>query len=65
MDFFATIIEAGDVPHAEMNIKGEYTMDKVKVGVLGAGRGMTMIRQLLNREDEAVVEICELYEPAL
>lgn len=65
MDFYATIAENGDGHRAEMNIKGEYTMDKVRVGVLGAGRGMTMIRQLLNREDAELVAICDLYEPAL
>ncbi len=40
-------------------------MKKVNVGVLGAGRGMTMIRQLLNREDAELVAICDFYEPGL
>lgn len=40
-------------------------MEKVRVGVMGSGRGMTMIRQLLHREDAQLVAICDNYAPSL
>ena len=40
-------------------------MAKVKVGVFGAGRGMTMIRQLLHSEDAELVAVCDKYKPLL
>lgn len=36
---------------------------KLKIGVLGAHRGMTMIRQLLDHPDAELVAICDKYEP--
>lgn len=38
-------------------------MGKIKIGVLGAHRGMTMIRQLLRHPDAELVAICDKYEP--
>ena len=38
---------------------------KVKVGVLGAGRGGSMIRYCLTADNAEVVAICDKYEPAL
>ncbi len=40
-------------------------MKKVKIGVFGAGRGMTMISQLLNGAEGQLVAVCDKYEPAL
>ena len=40
-------------------------MEKIKVGVFGAGRGTTAINQLLRRGDAEVVAICDKYEPGL
>ena len=40
-------------------------MSKVRVGVMGAARGRTMIRQLLNSKDAELVAICDFYRPAL
>ncbi len=42
-------------------------MGKVKIGVFGAGRGKTMIGQVLNRPDgqAELVAICDKYRPAL
>ena len=40
-------------------------MEKVRVGVMGAGRGSTMIHQLLNRDDAELVAVCDFYEPSL
>lgn len=40
-------------------------MKKVRVGVMGAGRGMTMVNQLLGSADAQLVAICDQYEPAL
>jgi len=40
-------------------------MSKVKVGVFGAHRGMTMIRQLLNSPDAEVTAICDKFRPSL
>ena len=40
-------------------------MKKVRVGVMGAGRGMSMINQLLYSNDAELVAICDQYEPSL
>ena len=40
-------------------------MKKVRVGVLGAGRGITMIDELLTSEDAELVAICDEYVPLL
>ena len=40
-------------------------MKNVKIGVFGAGRGMTMISQLLNGAEGQLVAVCDKYEPAL
>lgn len=40
-------------------------MSKLKIGVLGAGRGMTMMRVLLNHPDAELVAVCDSYEPVL
>ncbi len=40
-------------------------MKKVRVGVMGAGRGMAMINQLMNSEDAELVAICDFYAPIL
>ena len=40
-------------------------MKKVKIGVFGAGRGMTMVNQVLSRSDAELVAVCDKYEPAL
>lgn len=40
-------------------------MDKVKVGVFGAGRGRTMIEVMAQHPDAELVAICDKYEPAL
>lgn len=40
-------------------------MEKIRVGVLGAGRGLTMIGELLGSEDAQLVAICDQYEPLL
>ncbi len=38
---------------------------KVKIGVFGAYRGMTMINVLLRHPDAELVAICDKYVPAL
>ena len=38
---------------------------KLRIGVFGAYRGMTMIRVLLNHPDAVLTAICDRYEPAL
>ena len=38
---------------------------KIKVGVFGAFRGMTMINVLSRHPDAELVAICDRYEPAL
>lgn len=51
-----------------MNITAERKineMKKVRVGVMGAGRGMTMINQLMHSEDAELVAICDFYPPIL
>ena len=40
-------------------------MGKIKIGVFGAGRGKTMIREMLNNPDAEVVAICDKYLPLL
>ena len=40
-------------------------MGKLKIGVFGANRGMTMIRQVLNSDEAALVAICDKFEPAI
>ena len=40
-------------------------MGKLKIGVFGAHRGMTMIRQLLHNPDAEVTAICDKFVPAL
>ena len=42
-------------------------MGKVKIGVFGAGRGKTMIGQVLARADgqAELVAICDKYRPSL
>jgi predicted dehydrogenase len=40
-------------------------MAKLKIGVFGAARGMTMIRVLLRHPDAEVVAICDKYRPLL
>jgi len=36
---------------------------KIKIGVFGAGRGMTMINGLLNNPDAELAAICDYYAP--
>lgn len=40
-------------------------MSKLKIGVMGAARGMTMIDVLLHHPDAGVVAVCDKYEPFL
>ena len=40
-------------------------MKKVKVGVFGGARGMTMVHQLLHHPDAELVAVCDKYEPLL
>jgi len=40
-------------------------MAKIKVGVFGAARGMTMINALSKRPDAALVAVCDKYRPLL
>lgn len=40
-------------------------MQKIKVGVFGAGRGMTMVNQLINSEYAELVAICDKFKPSL
>ena len=40
-------------------------MAKIKVGVFGAGRGMTMIDQLLHNPNAELVAVCDKYVPIL
>ena len=40
-------------------------MAKIKIGVFGAGRGMTMIRQILGSKDAELVAVCDKYKPLL
>ena len=38
-------------------------MGKLKIGVFGAYRGMTMINVLLNHPDAELVAVCDKYVP--
>lgn len=40
-------------------------MAKLKIGVFGAYRGMTMVNVLLNHPDAELVAVCDKYRPAL
>ena len=40
-------------------------MGKIKIGVFGAGRGKTMIHEMLNNPEAEVVAICDKYQPLL
>lgn len=40
-------------------------MEKVRIGVFGAYRGLTAIGQILGREDAELVAVCDKFEPAL
>ncbi|MBQ7983784.1 MAG: Gfo/Idh/MocA family oxidoreductase, partial [Clostridia bacterium] len=40
-------------------------MKKVKLGVFGAGRGMTMVREILNDPMAELVAVCDKYKPLL
>ena len=40
-------------------------MSKIKVGVFGAARGMTMINVMARHPDARLVAICDKYEPLL
>ena len=40
-------------------------MKKLKIGVMGARRGMSMIRVLLHHPDAELVTVCDKYEPFL
>lgn len=40
-------------------------MKQVRVGVMGAGRGMSMILQLMDSADARLVAICDQYQPLL
>lgn len=40
-------------------------MAKVKIGVFGAGRGMTAINQLFENQDAELVAVCDKYKPLL
>ncbi len=40
-------------------------MAKIKIGVFGAGRGMTAIRQLFGNKEAELVAICDKYKPLL
>ena len=42
-----------------------FTMSKIRVGVMGAGRGTTMMEQLRHSNDAELVAICDFYRPAL
>lgn len=38
-------------------------MSKTRVGVMGAGRGMTMVCQLMNSKDAELAAVCDFYPP--
>ncbi len=40
-------------------------MEQVRIGVFGAARGMTMIREMLNNPEARVVAVCDKYQPLL
>ena len=47
------------------NTTGYNDMSKIKIGVFGAARGMTMIHQTLNHPEAELVAICDKYRPLL
>ena len=40
-------------------------MAKLKIGVFGAGRGMTMVHQILGNPDAEFVAVCDKHQPTL
>lgn len=40
-------------------------MGKLKIGVVGGGRGLTMMRQLFKRDDAELVAVCDMHQPLL
>ncbi len=40
-------------------------MSKIKIGVFGAHRGMTMVHQILGNPDAELVAVCDKYQPVL
>lgn len=40
-------------------------MAKLKIGVFGAFRGMTMVHQILGTSDAELVAVCDKFQPAL
>ncbi len=40
-------------------------MAKIKIGVFGAGRGMTMVHQILGNPDAEFVAVCDKHQPTL
>ncbi len=40
-------------------------MAKLKIGVFGAGRGMTMVGQILGNPDAELVAVCDKFQPSL
>ena len=40
-------------------------MAKIKIGVFGAGRGMSMVRQILGSKEAELVAVCDKYKPLL
>ena len=40
-------------------------MEKIKIGVFGAHRGMTMIKVLSDYPEAKLVAVCDKYEPLL
>lgn len=49
----------------KINITEDDLMGKLKIGVFGAGRGMSMIHQLLGHPDACVAAICDKHRPTL
>lgn len=45
--------------------KGDVIMAKIKIGVFGAGRGMTMVYQILGSKEAELVAVCDKYKPLL
>ena len=39
--------------------------EKLKVGVFGGGRGLTMMNVLLDHPDARLVAVCDKYQPSL
>ena len=40
-------------------------MEKVRIGVFGAGRGMSMVNQILSGTEGELVAVCDKYKPSL